>query len=123
MLTVFVATFVIFALVILGMSLGYLIKRKSIQGSCGGISSLGMEKVCDCPEPCDARKKTPGSRSAAQAGSHPIISRPHRAAFFDLPGFRFRRRVYHHAVGAKLACGTKIIGTINAEEDNMGFAL
>lgn len=56
MLTVFVATFVIFALVILGMSLGYLIKRKSIQGSCGGISSLGMEKVCDCPEPCDARK-------------------------------------------------------------------
>lgn len=52
MLTVFVATFVIFALVILGMSLGYLIKRKTIQGSCGGISSLGLEKVCDCPEPC-----------------------------------------------------------------------
>jgi hypothetical protein len=47
---------VIFALVILGMS-GYLIKRKSLQGSCGGISSLGLEKVCDCPEPCDARKK------------------------------------------------------------------
>ncbi|HBR1934051.1 (Na+)-NQR maturation NqrM [Klebsiella quasipneumoniae] len=57
MLMVFVATFVIFALVILGMSLGYLVKRKSIQGSCGGISSLGLEKVCDCPEPCDARKK------------------------------------------------------------------
>ncbi len=57
MLTVFVATFVIFALLILGMSLGYLVKRKSIQGSCGGISSLGLEKVCDCPEPCDARKK------------------------------------------------------------------
>ena len=54
MLTVFIATFVIFALVILGMSLGYLVKRK---GSCGGISALGLEKVCDCPEPCDARKK------------------------------------------------------------------
>ncbi|AWT19426.1 hypothetical protein DMP75_13955 [Klebsiella michiganensis] len=53
MLTVFVATFVIFALVILGMSLGYLIKRKTLQGSCGGISSLGLES----PEPCDARKK------------------------------------------------------------------
>lgn len=36
MWTVFVATFVIFALVILGMSLGYPVKRKSIQGSCGG---------------------------------------------------------------------------------------
>jgi hypothetical protein len=57
MIVVFLATFAIFALVILAMSLGYLIKRKSIQGSCGGISSLGLEKVCDCPEPCDARKK------------------------------------------------------------------
>ncbi|KFC08167.1 putative exported protein [Trabulsiella guamensis ATCC 49490] len=57
MIVVFLATFAIFALVILALSLGYLIKRKSIQGSCGGISSLGLEKVCDCPEPCDARKK------------------------------------------------------------------
>jgi len=53
----FLLTFAIFVLVIFGMSLGWIIKRKSIQGSCGGISSLGMEKVCDCPEPCDARKK------------------------------------------------------------------
>ena len=53
----FLATFLVFVLVVLGMSLGWIIKRKSIQGSCGGISSLGMEKVCDCPEPCDARKK------------------------------------------------------------------
>ncbi|MDR9892683.1 (Na+)-NQR maturation NqrM [Pseudenterobacter timonensis] len=57
MMMVFVATFAIFVLVIFGMSLGWIIKRKSIQGSCGGITALGMEKVCDCPEPCDARKK------------------------------------------------------------------
>lgn len=57
MLTVFLATFCIFLLAIFGMSLGYMVKRKSLQGSCGGISSLGLEKVCDCPEPCDARKK------------------------------------------------------------------
>ena len=53
----FLATFVVFVLVIFGMSLGWIVKRKSIQGSCGGISSIGMEKVCDCPEPCDAVKK------------------------------------------------------------------
>ena len=53
----FLATFAVFVLVVFGMSLGWIIKRKSIQGSCGGISSIGMEKVCDCPEPCDARKK------------------------------------------------------------------
>jgi len=57
MLTVFLATFAIFILVVFGMSLGYLVKRKTLQGSCGGISSLGLEKVCDCPEPCEARKK------------------------------------------------------------------
>jgi hypothetical protein len=53
----FLATFAVFLLVVLGMSLGWMVKRKSLQGSCGGISSIGMEKVCDCPEPCDARKK------------------------------------------------------------------
>ena len=57
MMLTFLATFAVFLLVVLGMSLGWIIKRKSIQGSCGGISSIGMEKVCDCPEPCDARKK------------------------------------------------------------------
>jgi hypothetical protein len=57
MLTVFIATFAIFVLVIFGMSLGFIVKRKTIQGSCGGIAALGMEKVCNCPEPCDARKK------------------------------------------------------------------
>lgn len=56
MLTVFIATFVIFALVIFGMSLGYG-EAQEHRGSCGGISALGLEKVCDCPEPCDARKK------------------------------------------------------------------
>ncbi len=54
---VFIATFILFLVAFLGMSLGYIIKRKSIQGSCGGLSSIGVEKVCDCPEPCDARKK------------------------------------------------------------------
>lgn len=57
MLTVFIATFVIFALVILGMSLGYPGEAQEHPGSCGGISALGLEKVCDCPQPCDARKK------------------------------------------------------------------
>lgn len=57
MLTVFIATFAIFLLVVFGMSLGFIVKRKTLQGSCGGIAALGMEKVCNCPEPCDARKK------------------------------------------------------------------
>lgn len=61
----FLATFAVFVLVIFGMSLGWIVKRKSLQGSCGGISSIGMEKVCDCPEPCDARKKEWPANSSA----------------------------------------------------------
>ncbi len=67
MLTMFAASFVLFLLVVGGMSLGYVFKRKTLQGSCGGITALGMEKVCDCPEPCDARKSaSPRKRCAAK---------------------------------------------------------
>ncbi|ETS29862.1 hypothetical protein BB987_18500 [Photorhabdus temperata] len=66
MLTVFIATFIFFLLVFAGMSLGYMIKRKSIQGSCGGLSSIGVEKVCDCPEPCDTRRKRMAREAARQ---------------------------------------------------------
>ncbi|ANI29513.1 hypothetical protein PL78_06620 [Yersinia entomophaga] len=66
MLTVFLASFVFFLLVIGGMSIGYVVKRKTLQGSCGGIATLGMEKVCDCPEPCDSRKKRMEKEAARQ---------------------------------------------------------
>lgn len=54
---IFVISFGLFLLVIAGMSVGYIFRRKTLQGSCGGITALGIEKVCNCPEPCDARKK------------------------------------------------------------------
>jgi len=38
------------------MAIGYIFQRKKLQGSCGGIASLGLENVCDCPEPCDKKK-------------------------------------------------------------------
>ncbi|MDY3331145.1 MAG: (Na+)-NQR maturation NqrM [Pelistega sp.] len=52
----FLITFGFFLIVILAMAIGYIVKRKEIKGSCGGISALGMEKVCDCDSPCDRRK-------------------------------------------------------------------
>ncbi|PCI71376.1 MAG: Na(+)-translocating NADH-quinone reductase subunit E [Gammaproteobacteria bacterium] len=39
------------------MSVGYIFQKKKIKGSCGGISDLGLEKICDCDEPCDKRKE------------------------------------------------------------------
>ncbi|WP_434359215.1 (Na+)-NQR maturation NqrM [Parasalinivibrio latis] len=62
----FLVTFSVFMLVIVGMSIGYIIKRKSISGSCGGLGSIGIEKECDCPEPCDARKKREARAAKAE---------------------------------------------------------
>lgn len=73
MLTVFIATFVIFALVILGMSLGYPVKRKSIRGSCGGSPRWGWRKSAIVRN--RATQKAPRPRGAASA-----------AAYFVMPG-------------------------------------
>ena len=53
----FIATFVMFLLVVTAMAIGYIFNKKTIGGSCGGLASVGIEKECDCPEPCENRKK------------------------------------------------------------------
>ncbi|MDV2858032.1 MULTISPECIES: (Na+)-NQR maturation NqrM [Oceanimonas] len=53
----FLITFGVFALVVAAMAIGYIIQRKTISGSCGGLGGIGVEKACDCPDPCDNRKK------------------------------------------------------------------
>jgi len=57
MLQTFIITFVLLLIVVAIMSVGYIFQKKKIKGSCGGISDLGLEKVCDCDEPCDKRKE------------------------------------------------------------------
>ena len=47
------------------MAIGYIFQKKSISGSCGGLGALGVEKACDCPEPCD-RKKARLEKEAAR---------------------------------------------------------
>lgn len=53
----FIITFGVFLAVITAMSIGYIIQKKVVKGSCGGLGAVGIDKVCNCPEPCDARKK------------------------------------------------------------------
>lgn len=53
----FLVTLAVFLLMFLAMAIGYILQRKTISGSCGGLGSIGVEKECDCPEPCDNRKK------------------------------------------------------------------
>jgi hypothetical protein len=56
MMSTFIAAFLFLLVFFLLMSIGYLLKRKAVQGSCGGLGALGIAKACDCDEPCDRRK-------------------------------------------------------------------
>ena len=52
-----IATFVVLLVFFVLMSIGYLVKKKAVEGSCGGLGVLGIEKACDCDDPCDKRKR------------------------------------------------------------------
>ncbi len=43
----FIAVFVVLMTVVIAMSVGVLLGRKPIAGSCGGMASLGMDTACD----------------------------------------------------------------------------
>lgn len=45
--------FLAFLCLIVLMAIGVLMKRNAIQGSCGGLSSVGIDRVCNCEEVCD----------------------------------------------------------------------
>lgn len=64
-MSTFFLAFVFFLIVVAAMAIGYLVQRKTISGSCGGLGALGIAKACDCPEPCD-RKKAREERELAR---------------------------------------------------------
>ena len=46
-------TLIAFVAIILLMSIGFIIKKQSLKGSCGGLSALGIAKACVSDKPCD----------------------------------------------------------------------
>ena len=62
-MSTFILAFVFFLIVVAAMAIGYIVQQKTIGGSCGGLGALGIDKACDCPEPCD-RKKARQEREA-----------------------------------------------------------
>ena len=55
-MTTFLLTVGIFLVVILAMAIGWFVKRQTISGSCGGLANVGVNKECNCDEPCDEHK-------------------------------------------------------------------
>lgn len=56
-----ILTFAALMLIVIAMSVGVLLGRKPIAGSCGGMASLGMDTVCDIcggdPNKCDEEQE------------------------------------------------------------------
>jgi len=52
---IFLLTLALLLIVFVAMAVGYIVKKKSIAGSCGGLGALGIEKACNCDNPCDKR--------------------------------------------------------------------
>ena len=53
----FLLTFGLLIVIFAAMAVGVLVQRKAMASSCGGLGAMGVEKACDCDDPCDARKK------------------------------------------------------------------
>ncbi|NND81621.1 MAG: (Na+)-NQR maturation NqrM [Gammaproteobacteria bacterium] len=53
-MNVFLITFFVFILVMLGMSLGVILSNREIKGSCGGLNDIdGLSGACDI---CEGKK-------------------------------------------------------------------
>ena len=53
---IFLITFGFFLVVGAAMAIGYIVQNKTLSGSCGGLASVGIEKACNCDNPCEKRQ-------------------------------------------------------------------
>lgn len=45
-MSIFIATFIILAIAIIGMAIGVILGRPAIKGSCGGLNQVGLGGSC-----------------------------------------------------------------------------
>ncbi|MBU6950569.1 (Na+)-NQR maturation NqrM [Hahella sp. HN01] len=68
---VFLVVFGVMLLIVVAMSIGVILGRKPISGSCGGMSALGMEVACDIcggdKNKCEKETEAAAKQSQAQA--------------------------------------------------------
>lgn len=54
---IFVITLGFFLTVFAAMAVGYIFQQKSLAGSCGGLATVGIDKSCNCDNPCEKRQE------------------------------------------------------------------
>jgi uncharacterized protein len=56
-MAMFLITFAFFFVVVVAMAVGYIFQNKTLAGSCGGLASVGIDKSCNCDNPCEKRQE------------------------------------------------------------------
>lgn len=56
-MTLFLVTLGFFLLIFAAMGVGYIFQQKTLAGSCGGLGTIGIDKACNCDNPCEKRKE------------------------------------------------------------------
>jgi hypothetical protein len=68
---IFILTFAVLGCVIVAMSVGVLLGRQPIKGSCGGMGAMGVETACDIcggnPAKCDEEQQKTADRAQTPA--------------------------------------------------------
>ena len=54
-MSIFIITFIIMAIAIIGMAIGVLLGRPAIKGSCGGLNQVGL--AGSCSGVCSSKEK------------------------------------------------------------------
>jgi hypothetical protein len=54
---IFMITLGFFLVVVAGMAVGYIFQQKTLAGSCGGLATVGIDKSCNCDNPCEKRQE------------------------------------------------------------------
>jgi len=72
-MSVFLITFLIFTLVAFGMSLGLILNKRELKGSCGGLGNIpGVSSDCSCSNPCEKKKARMKQQAENEVQESPI---------------------------------------------------
>jgi len=67
-MVIFLITFGFFLVVVMAMAVGYIFQQKSLAGSCGGLASVGIDKSCNCDNPCEKRQERERQAASSISG-------------------------------------------------------
>ena len=79
-MSLYILSFLVFAILFCGMSIGVIMGRSPMKGSCGGMSALGLDTECEIcggnPAKCENQVSRPPPGPARQMSYDATLERP-----------------------------------------------